>query len=238
MSDIIEQTRADLAEPDDDDASDSGESTGPAAEEGKTSGSAEAPNRYEKLERLKREKRLAMNRDCARARRRRKKHRMELLECRVQELTRQSVKMQEANNALKARAAQLEVELGIARSGMALGISAPDVMPTPSSFLAARMQGLSADAIAEKLNLQRRAALVGLGGATTGLGGLPGNGGFHGAGAGNSNMDALRYMQLMQAKNAMVGEPGMQNLSSGAFGQGGRGMHHGPDYQGNRPNNY
>ena len=110
MSTVTEQPTMNL--PVDDDASDSGDS---AAEAPKT----EAPNRYEKLERLKREKRLAMNRECARARRRRKKLRMEMLENRVQELTQKNSKIQDANDALRARVTQLEAELGAARSGMA-----------------------------------------------------------------------------------------------------------------------
>ncbi|CAB9504514.1 expressed unknown protein [Seminavis robusta] len=244
MSLTIDQTNM-MNQPDDD-ASDSGESTG-APEAPSTT--AEAPNRYEKLERLKREKRLAMNRECARARRRRKKVRMELLESRVQELTQKNGKIAEANDALRMRVAQLEAELGAAASGMAMGMSAGG--PDAAQFLGGnRMPGFaSPDAsqalLAEQLNLQRRAALVGLGGAETGLG-LGGaaaalNCGNRGGNVpssgpmGNGNMDALRYMQIMKARSAMR-EPSAGNgmhgqnaaaLLGGQFGGGpaARGMH-------------
>ena len=191
----IDQTKPEADYDDDDDASDSGAST--EAPKTNTDTTKEAPNRYEKLERLKREKRLAMNRECARARRRRKKMRMEVLENRVQELTQKNGRICEANDALRARVAQLEAQLGGARPGMSLGVSAPDV--SASSFMGARMSGFSPEAnqamMSEKLDLQRRAAMVGLGGASTGLGRLTGNQ--------NGNLDTLRYIQLMQAKNAM-----------------------------------
>lgn len=180
-----------------DDASDSGDSVEAPKE------TTDPPNRYEKLERLKREKRLAMNRECARARRRRKKLRMELLENRVQELTQKNGRMQDTNEALRSRVAQLEAELGVAKSGMAMGLSSPDggmSSGPPSSLLGARMGGLSAEAtqamIAEKLSMQRR-ALAGFGGSS-GLGGLQSMGG----GGGSSDQATLRYMQLMKAKSA------------------------------------
>lgn len=201
----------------DDYASDSGDSVEVEAPEEDTT-TTDPPNRYEKLERLKREKRLAMNRECARARRRRKKLRMELLENRVQELTQKNSRMQDANDALRNRVAQLEAELGVAKSGMGLSLSNPDGAGMgggpPSSLLGARMGGMGGLSaaetqamIAEKLNMQRRAAFAGLGAGmgagSSHLGGLGNMGGMGaGAGSGSDQATALRYMQLMKAKSA------------------------------------
>lgn len=92
-------------------------------------------NRYDRLERLKREKRLAMNRECARVRRRRKKVRMELLEGRVQELTATNGRVQEENDALVARAAALEIELNRAKAQQAWQFSAGAKMrPSSNDF--------------------------------------------------------------------------------------------------------
>ena len=72
--------------------------------------------RYERLEKLKRQKRLAMNRECARNRRRRKKLRMELLDKQVQDLTNRNTLLDHENRLLGARVQQLELELNRAKS--------------------------------------------------------------------------------------------------------------------------
>ena len=223
MSSNTEQ-RANITFPDEtahaDDASDSGESFGSNQEQETKKGEGLAFNRHEKLERLKREKRLAMNRECARARRRRKKLRMEILEQKVTELTHTNNHIQVANDALQARVMQLEAELSLARSNKATLSLIPKnagSLGFPSSFLGAgsgtRMagSGLSADSqalIAEKLNLQRRSALAGLSGTTAGLGSF---------GAGDQ-ATALRYMQLMQAKSAIDAENFAAKKQYGAGG--------------------
>jgi hypothetical protein len=132
---------------------------------------------------------------------------MEMLENRVQELNQKNEKVQLDNEALRARVAQLEAELQLAKTGMAVSLSAAsaDGMSAvpPSSLFGARMAGLSAEAtqvmISEKFNLQRRAALAGLGG----------NMGVMGAGQGSDPTAALRYMQLMKAQSAMEEKSGM-----------------------------
>merc|ERR1719215_1956425 len=99
-----------------------------------------------------------------------------------------------------------------------MSLSSPEGMPSgpPASLLGPRMAGLSAEAtqamIAEKLNMQRRAALAGFGSGSGfgGLGGASGGAsqGLSGLGGGNAGPGpdqaaALRYMQLMKAKSAM-----------------------------------
>ena len=205
MNQVEQDPKVNLPEPtSDDDASDSGEDESAALPEA----SSDNPNRYEKLERLKREKRLAMNRECARARRRRKKLRMELLDNRVEELSQKNTRIQDENTALRARVMQLEAELGAAKSTKGLDASSLMGGMGGGGFSAVYPSGVmsSQALIAEKLSSQRRAALAGLGGSA----GAPasGLGGFMG-GASSDQATALRYMQLMQAKSAMgAGEQG------------------------------
>lgn len=170
------------------------------------------------------------------ARRRRKKLRMELLENRVQELTQKNSRMQDANDALRNRVAQLEAELGVAKSGMGLSLSNPDGAGMgggpPSSLLGARMGGLSAAEtqamIAEKLNMQRRAAFAGLGAGGSHLGGLGNMGGMGAAGAGaggaSDQATALRYMQLMKAKSAASSMGADESAMSAMQMQNARGL--------------
>eukprot|EP00797_Seminavis_robusta_P012740 Sro199_g084490.2 (360) ;mRNA; r:74681-75838 len=85
----------------------------PAADGGVHQGRPGAPS----IEQLKREKRLAMNRESARARRRRKKYRLETLEQRAEDLSQRHHNLVLANQGLKARVAQLEGELAASRPG-------------------------------------------------------------------------------------------------------------------------
>ena len=201
-----EFTTAHVEPTSDDDVSDEGDQE-------VSSGAAESGDkRYETLERLKREKRLAMNRECARARRRRKKLRMELLDNRVQELTQKNNRIQEENLTLRARVMQLEAELGAAKSNMGLDVSSRMGGPGGMVSSAGYSPGFSSDLmssqalIAEKLHLQRRAALAGLGGSST-VAPAPGFGGLMGSIGGNADQgSALRYMQqIMQTKGAVGG---------------------------------
>lgn len=70
----------------------------------------------DKLARLRREKRLAMNRESARARRKRKKVLLQTMEQQVAEMTKRNQQFQLTNESLTARVNELETELGIARS--------------------------------------------------------------------------------------------------------------------------
>ena len=200
MSQIEQQeAKVTLSEPtSDEDISDEDE---PQDSAGAAAGGA---NRYVKLERLKREKRLAMNRECARARRRRKKLRMELLDNRVQELAQKNNRIQDDNMALRARVMQLEAELGAAKSN--IGLDASSLLGGAGGVGLGGYDAMSNQAlIAEKLNLQRRAALAAFGGSSSGSP-ASGLGGFMGSAGGKSDQaTALRYMQLMQAKSAAGG---------------------------------
>ena len=98
-------------------------------------------SRYDRLERLKREKRLAMNRECARVRRRRKKMRMELLEGRVQDLATANGRLLEEKKALVARVTALEVELNKAKAQQALRVSAGTSVLPSSMDMAANFFG-------------------------------------------------------------------------------------------------
>eukprot|EP00522_Entomoneis_paludosa_P005894 CAMPEP_0172457066 /NCGR_PEP_ID=MMETSP1065-20121228/19765_1 /TAXON_ID=265537 /ORGANISM="Amphiprora paludosa, Strain CCMP125" /LENGTH=308 /DNA_ID=CAMNT_0013210547 /DNA_START=202 /DNA_END=1128 /DNA_ORIENTATION=- len=73
----------------------------------------ESPNDTDETIRLRREKRLAMNRESARARRKRKKILIETLEDQVSELTK-------SNNKYRMRVTDLEKELGVAKQTIAL----------------------------------------------------------------------------------------------------------------------
>lgn len=68
------------------------------------------------LARLRREKRLAMNRASARERRRRKKVLIETLEDQVQELTKRNKSLQSTNTNLRTRVEQLENDLAQTRA--------------------------------------------------------------------------------------------------------------------------
>jgi hypothetical protein len=71
------------------------------------------------LTRLRRQKRLAMNRESARARRKRKKSLIESLEEHVAELTQKNRRYQIATENLTAKANKLESDLALARSTIA-----------------------------------------------------------------------------------------------------------------------
>lgn len=70
----------------------------------------------DELSRLRREKRLAMNRESARERRKRKKVLLETLEERVEQLAEQNRRYQLVNENLTAKVKRLEADLGFARS--------------------------------------------------------------------------------------------------------------------------
>jgi hypothetical protein len=79
-------------------------------------GSGEEQEPTDALTRLRRQKRLAMNRESARARRKRKKCLIESLEEHVAELTQKNRRYQIATETLTTKVNKLESDLGLARS--------------------------------------------------------------------------------------------------------------------------
>jgi len=174
--------------------------------------SATTEKKYVNLERFKREKRLAMNRECARARRSRKKLRMQTLEHRAQELTNANTRVEQANLALMAKVRQLEAELEWSTlqqqakqqkslntgTGGLFSATAKDLSMSSSSFLG----GGSA---AASVRLQAPSGTIPLSSA-------PGHSGLSGFSLDDSGMGAyqdpsvtLKYMQLLQAKRSFLG---------------------------------
>ena len=74
----------------------------------------------DELARMRREKRLAMNRESARVRRKRKKVMMETLQQQVADLTSRNQRYRMANEALTAQVHKLETELAFARSTISM----------------------------------------------------------------------------------------------------------------------
>jgi len=68
------------------------------------------------LERLRREKRLAMNRESARARRKKKKFMFESLKARLDEVNTRNQTLRLSNGSLRAQVAELQSELSVAKS--------------------------------------------------------------------------------------------------------------------------
>jgi len=97
------------AEDKSDASSDSGDSTNDAAK-----------GPLDRLAQLRREKRLKMNRESARKRRRRKKDLLEKLEQQVEALTAQNQRFMMMSDSLSARVKNLESELAMARSTIAV----------------------------------------------------------------------------------------------------------------------
>lgn len=143
----------------------------------------EGGNRYELLERLKKEKRLAMNRECARVRRKRKKVRMDMLENRVQILNQDNKHLEQTNAALLTRVAQLEREVNQSKASQALmltggtgagmgpfGGNATGV-PSSASLLNATNNNNEMDLHQRRAALERLQMLQLLGGGSNQLGG-------------------------------------------------------------------
>jgi len=102
---------------DDDDQSLESTGTGAGAGNGTGTGTGmeceagQGQDQDSRLEQLKRERRLAKNRECARARRRRKKLRMDHLEDQVEELVNKNNALQKTNQDLVRRMKELEEKL-------------------------------------------------------------------------------------------------------------------------------
>lgn len=99
------------------------------------------------LSRLRREKRLAMNRESARARRKRKKVLLETLEQQVADLAKRNQRFQLANETLSAKVHQLESELSVARSTITLLSQQSNPTPQLGNFNFSRDAGGPQDAI-------------------------------------------------------------------------------------------
>jgi hypothetical protein len=151
---------------------------------------AKAPGDSPGKHQHRREKRLAMNRESARARRKRKKLLIESLEGQVSSLTEQNSKLTATAEALVARVRQLESELAITASASRPAAAATSFMgptgrdvssldssllgtlpPAQSSYL--MLDPLRAQIRAEELHRARRSAAAGLGGYA-----FQGGGGF------------------------------------------------------------
>lgn len=96
---------------------------------------------FDRLAKMRKEKRLAMNRESARVRRKRKKVLLQTLEERVEGLKERNQVLENANDQLNARVAKLEEELKLAHSTIALLRS--DVASSSSR------NGLSVDQVAQ-----------------------------------------------------------------------------------------
>jgi hypothetical protein len=83
-------------------------------------GTGRAGEPIDELTRVRREKRLAMNRESARTRRKRKKILLESLEQQVADLNKRNQSYRIANENLKTKVTQLETDLGMARSTIAV----------------------------------------------------------------------------------------------------------------------
>ncbi|CAB9502797.1 expressed unknown protein [Seminavis robusta] len=171
-------------------------------------------SRYDRLEQLKREKRLAMNRECARVRRRRKKVRMEHLESKVQDLTQANGRLQEENEAMLARVAQLEMEVNRARAQRALGMSANSHMLEASAAAgpsSAHMPPSAASLLGGSNAAGASFDLEALTGIKTGHHGLTHSQQQHkslvdsataSAAAVLERAEKLRYMEMLQARSS------------------------------------
>lgn len=149
--------------------------------DGDSSSDDERPSKIEgKLDRsaqLRKEKRLAMNRESARQRRKRKKILIQSLEGQVSELTTQAEEFKASNDRLMARLRSVESELQIANSTISYLLSSQPQggraasLPIPGTLLrtnmpfgpALRPQGLGGNAqLDDNLNVLLQAQLASL----------------------------------------------------------------------------
>ena len=158
-------------------------------EDAKPTGNAAENDNYSNLERLRKQKRLAMNRESARNRRKKKKMRMESLEDQMERMMQANRTLSDTNAALKARVAMLETELRASRSMYGGGGG--------GGSLAGNMQGGGAGPLSMAMQLQH--------------GGLPG-----GLGGGFGGANDFQILQLRQ--QAMQARLGAQNAGDN-FGQ-------------------
>lgn len=158
---------------------------------------------------VRREKRLAMNRASARARRRRKKDLLDTLSTQVSDLTNQKQALQTANEGLKARVEQLEAALHQATNTITAIASASSGASGLSSTTIGGGGGNTDEA-------RLRSLLLGAGISGGGCNGTAGSG--IGLGLGDSFINA-RAAQLLQQQNQMKLLEGL-----GASGAGGGGL--------------
>lgn len=160
----------------------------------KTSEQSKSDSGFDNLERLRRQKRLAMNRESARNRRRRKKTLLETLEKQVEEMNKINQNLRATNEALTGRVAHLEGELNVAKSTIAM-LSGGGGPGQQSQF------GLGGSAAASGF------PGVGAGGGDhlSLLAARQGFGGSLGPGSFLSDPSAFQYRQLLQQAGGVRG---------------------------------
>lgn len=183
-----------------------------ASEKGMTEDSMASQSLDENVLRSRREKRLAMNRASARARRKRKKELLGSLAGQVQELTNQNQTLQSKNDTLSSRIEQLEAALAQAQT----------TITTLSSGNAASMQSLhqphaaSAAGVGQLSDSALRSLLLG-----SGLSGASGLGLSSAFGDSLLNARAAQQLELQNQLRLLNATSGF-----GAAGLGGSGGLH------------
>jgi hypothetical protein len=172
-------------------------------EEGSKVGSGEP---RDELSRLRREKRLAMNRESARARRKRKKVLLETLEQQVSDLTKQNQRYRITNETLTLQVAQLENDLALAKSTIAVLSNQSSNLGMRSGSLQQAMgasQGYGlGSGVTHGLGSGRA---HGLGGAMQGVSGMPADlSSFSESSLGSLTASHLQQEQLRRAMQARL----------------------------------
>lgn len=137
---------------------------------------------------VRREKRLAMNRASARARRRRKKDLLDILSAQVTDLKNHNQTLQGANETMNARVEQLEAALNQAKTTITAITSSGG-----AGFSLGQPLGTAGASTINSSNDEARLRSLLLGGLSGGAGGL-----------GDSFINA-RVAQLLQQQNQMTG---------------------------------
>jgi hypothetical protein len=151
---------------------------------------------------VRREKRLAMNRASARARRRRKKDLLDILSAQVTDLKHQNQAQQGANETLNARVEQLEAALSQAKTTITAITSS-----SGAGFSLGQPHGTSGASTINSSNDEARLRSLVLGGLSGGLSGGT-------SGLGDSFINA-RVHQYLQQQNQMTNGMG----TSGGLGR-------------------
>jgi bZIP transcription factor len=177
---------------------------------GATDANADA-DKSERIELLKRKKRLALNRESARARRKRKKIRLETLEQRAEELSQRHHNLELTNQGLKTRIARLEAELAATTGGRAelgigraaLGGGTAEVLSAPGGNNSAVSTGIFGSPSVNRaaLPLGRQLMTTGDGAATANFAFSQSSRGM-GNGMSDHEMQYLQLQQLMMAHRA------------------------------------
>eukprot|EP00526_Cylindrotheca_closterium_P017269 CAMPEP_0113621954 /NCGR_PEP_ID=MMETSP0017_2-20120614/11236_1 /TAXON_ID=2856 /ORGANISM="Cylindrotheca closterium" /LENGTH=311 /DNA_ID=CAMNT_0000531745 /DNA_START=79 /DNA_END=1014 /DNA_ORIENTATION=+ /assembly_acc=CAM_ASM_000147 len=204
-----------------DDTDDEEEMT--AGKEGNANPSLSASSADENVLKNRREKRLAMNRASARARRRRKKDLLSTLAAQVQELKNQNQILQTKHETATARVEQLESALTQAQATItALSSGTPSMHSSVYQPLTAASP--SAAAVSQMSDSALRSFLLGAGGAGAGLSGASGlSGGLSASSAtapyGDSLLNA-RAVQQLELQNQLKLLGATSGLGASGLGAG------------------